>query len=140
MALEWNQKALVKDYCEVLRVQDAKVLGTYEEDYYGGMAVLTVKEKGKGAAYYVAARMDDASMKELLRRLCTKAQIPVMNYPDGMETHVRYGEAATYRFIQNDTEFPQKVVVEPALELLTGMEVSGEVIVDKYGTLVLKYL
>lgn len=140
VALEWNQKALVKDYCEVLRVQDAKVLGTYEEDYYGGMAALTVKEKGKGAAYYVAARMDDASMKELLRRLCTKAQIPVMNYPDGMETHVRYGEAATYRFIQNDTEFPQKVVVEPALELLTGMEVSGEVIVDKFGTLVLKYL
>ena len=116
------------------------MLGTYKEDYYSGMAALTVKEKGKGAAYYVAARMDDASMKELLRRLCTKAQIPVMNYPDGMETHVRYGEAATYRFIQNDTEFPQKVVVEPALELLTGMEVSGEVIVDKYGTLVLKYL
>ena len=63
----------VRDYAEVLRVADGtNVLGTYEQDYYKGMAAVTERTCQNGSAMYIAARLDDASMQHLYARTLQK--------------------------------------------------------------------
>ena len=64
----------VRDYAEVLRVADGtNVLGTYEQDYYKGMAAVTERTCQNGSAMYIAARLDDASMQHLYARTLKKS-------------------------------------------------------------------
>ena len=66
----------VRDYAEVLRVADGtNVLGTYEQDYYKGMAAVTERTCQNGSAMYIAARLDGASMQHLYARTLKKAGI-----------------------------------------------------------------
>ena len=67
----------VRDYAEVLRVNDARTYATYESDYYAGMPAVTVKDTGKGSAYYVAARLDNESMQNLFGRILKRAGVSI---------------------------------------------------------------
>ena len=56
----WDgSKAQVRDYAELLRVQeDVRILGQYDADFYQGMPAVTEHSYGEGTVYYVAARME----------------------------------------------------------------------------------
>lgn len=71
----------VRDYAEVLRVADGtNVLGTYEQDYYKGMAAVTERTCQNGSAMYIAARLDDASMQHLYARTLKKREFRCINF------------------------------------------------------------
>jgi len=44
------------DYCEIVHATTAKILATYQEDFYKDMPALTCNDYGKGKAYYIAFR------------------------------------------------------------------------------------
>src|SRR5699024_4083885 len=94
----------VRDSAEVLKVTDAQILGTYTDDYYAGEAAATRKQASEGrkdsgngtgsagSAWYVGARLDDQTMKELLGQVCTGAGIRICPVPSGVEYHCREDE------------------------------------------------
>lgn len=126
----------VRDYAEILRVQDAQVLGTYADDFYKGTAALTCKEYGKGRAYYAAARTAAEQMQPLFGKLLADAGIPVRKLPEGVECHVRSGESGNYAFYLNST--PEQVSVSGVAgrELVTDAEVEGVLTLPAFGVAV----
>ena len=123
IAFENGEKWEVADYAEVLRVQDARVLGTYTEDYYRGGAAVTCKEYGKGKAYYVAARTSAAQMLPLFQSMLADAGIPARQLPEGVEYHVRSGEEGVYEFYLNCTGEPAAVSEVNGFDLVSETEV-----------------
>ena len=126
----------VRDYAEILRVQDAQVLGTYADDFYKGTAALTCKEYGKGRAYYAAARTAAEQMEPLFEKMLTDAGIPARKLPEGVECHVRSGESGNYAFYLNST--PEQVSVSGVTgrELVTDVNVEGVLTLPTYGVAV----
>ena len=127
----------VVEYAEILRVQDAQVLGTYKDDFYQGSAAVTCKSHGKGKAYYVAARTSAASMAPLFEQMLTEAGIPVRKLPQGVECHVRSGEEGRYEFYMNWTEAPVTIPGVTGKDLITGAEITDALTLPKYGTAVI---
>lgn len=123
----------VRDYAEVLRIKDAEVCGTYQHDYYAGLPAVTEKSCGRGRAYYVAARMDDAAMKRILARVLKRAGIAVRILPEGVTCHTREADGKRYTFFLNCTEEPQTVQDVHGTELLTGLQADGAWSMEKYG-------
>lgn len=130
----------VFDYAEVLRVNDAEILGSYTEDFYGGMPAVTKKKyPGNGAAYYVAARASAIQMSGLLRKMLVDAGLKVIDLPEGIEYHERKSEDATYAFYLNDSTFPRELRVENGMDLISGQKVSGEIILEPAGVSVIRH-
>ena len=126
----------VRDYAEILRVQDAQVLGTYADDFYKGTAALTCKEYGKGRAYYAAARTAAEQMQPLFGKMLADAGIPVRKLPEGVECHVRSGESGNYAFYLNSTSEQVSVSGVAGRELVTDAEVEGVLTLPAFGVAV----
>lgn len=132
----------VYDYAEILRVQDAKVLASYEEDFYQGSAGVTVKawdsDNGKtGHAYYVAARVAAKDMRSLFEQMLRDAGILAKPLPEGVEYHIRQGEEGNYAFYLNHGM--NKVAVEQVhgKELVTGNVIDGKLELEGHQTAVI---
>lgn len=128
----------VVDYAEILKVQDAGVLGTYTDDFYRGTAALTCREYGKGKAYYMAARTSASQMRPLFERMLADAGIPVKALPEGVEYHLRTGEEGSYAFYLNCTTEEKTVTGVKGLELLTGNKIKDSITLPEYGVAVVK--
>lgn len=128
----------VRDYAEILRVRDARVLGVYTDDFYRETPALTCKAHGQGRAYYIAARTEAARMTPLFERMLAQAQIPVKKLPQGVEYHVRGAENEVYEFYLNSTM--QTVVLEGAagFEMLEGKTLEGELALKPCGVAVVR--
>jgi len=138
IVLEDGSKWEVVDYAEVLRVQDAKVLGTYAEDFYQGGAALTCKNYGKGNAYYVAARTAAANMRPIFEQMLADAGIPVKELPEGVEYHSRSGEEGNYEFYLNCNTESVHISGVHGRDMVTGAEVQDVLTLTKYGVAVIR--
>lgn len=126
----------VRDYAERLIVKDAEVLGTYKDDFYAGEPAVTVRQSGKGHAYYVGCRVDAKRLGELFEAMLEAAGVEMRQLPKDVQYHVRYGENVTYEFYFNmGTE---KVIVPnvKGRNLLTGEETLQELPLGPYGVAV----
>lgn len=128
----------VRDYAEVLRVQDAEVLATFEDDYYAGNAAVTRKQYGEGVAYYVAGRMAAGDMCGLFEHILTEAGIEVKRFEEGVEYHVRIAEDSAYEFYINPTRETKQVENVSGIELLTEQPVSGTLKLEPFGVAVVE--
>lgn len=127
----------VRDYAEVLRVQDAEVLACYGEDYYAGTPAVTRKAWGQGYAYYVAARLQASDMRALFASLLADAGIPGKELPDGVEFHVRTGEEGVYEFYLNHSGQAVKVKDVDGVDVISGRKVEGLLALDRDGAAVI---
>jgi beta-galactosidase len=133
---EWT----VSDYAEILRVQDAKVLAAYGQDFYQGTAGLTVKEWNSqaddssktGRAYYVAARISPAEMRSLFETMLKDAGIAVKKVPEGVEYHARQGENGLYEFYLNHGSESAAIERITGKELISGTDIAGTLTVAPY--------
>lgn len=127
--------------CDLLHTEGAEVLCSYEEDFYAGMPVLTRNTYGKGTAYYVATRSDEAFYQELVADICSQAEIyPVLKTPEGMEAVMRENECGQCIFLLNHNKKEQGVKIEKRMKnLLTGKiyQEGEEVMLPAYGVAVL---
>lgn len=129
--------AEVRDYAEVLRVKDARVLGVYDRDYYASCAAVTVKEHGDGRAFYVAARLDDDAMRRLFADMLEAAGIAVNELPEGVERHTREADGKRFVFYLNCSDEPKCISGAEGTDLLTGKQAYGELALAKYQVAVL---
>ncbi len=117
----------VCDYCDLIEVSTAEVLGTYESDFYRGRAALTVNRYGDGTAYYLAARdtgeLTDALVETVLKKLGIEGTLGGTSpLPYGVSAHERADGEDRYIFIGNYTSEEKTVdlgTAVPATDLET---------------------
>ncbi len=98
--------------CDLLHLESAEALSTYEDDFYAGMPVLTKNRFGEGTAYYVATRSDKAFYDKFLLELCREKGIePVMTAPEGIEATLRENEKGKFLFILNHNDEATDIVL-----------------------------
>ena len=114
----------VKEYAEILRVNDAEVLATYESDFYAGNAAVTRKQYGKGVAYYYACRVAVSDMQQFFAQILAEAHVATKELL-GVEYHVRVADDKTYEFYLNYTSEEKVLEGITGTELLTGKAVEG---------------
>lgn len=132
-----GRESEVRDYAERLRVQEAKVLGTYTADFYAGEAAVTVRQQGRGHAYYVGCRLAADRMRELFARMLETAGVKMRRLPMGVELHTRVCGERKYEFYLNMNTQKSTVSEVEGRDLLTGEAVEGTLDLDGYGVAVI---
>ena len=133
-----NRILEVKDYAEILRVNDAEVIGNYTDDFYKDTPAITYKCYGKGKAYYQAARCSCDDISDFIKGLLEEAGINIKDIPCGIEYHKRFGDNMTYEFFLNISSEAIELSDTNGINLITGKQISGSVILKSREYLVLK--
>jgi beta-galactosidase len=118
--------ASADQWTELLHLDGAQAVSSYVDGALAGVPAVTRHDYGKGAAWYVATRLDRDAVARLTSRIVTEARIaPVADTVPGVEVVRRRGDRSTYFFVINHTDGP---VTVPATgtELLTHQAVHGK--------------
>lgn len=127
----------IKDYCDVLKVQTAKTLAVYTDDFYAGEPCVTVNAYGDGQAYYVGARIEEKGMTALLKAVLERSGVAFKDLPEGVEYHKREADGTAYEFYINYNQDAVEIAVEKGTDLLTGKAVEQRTVLEGLDALVL---
>ncbi len=130
----------VSDYAEILRVQDATVLGCYTEDFYQGTPAITCKQYGQGKAYYIGARIQPGDMGSFIEQMLIDKKIAIKNLPKGVEYHKRIQNESSlsYELYLNYNEYPVRLSDIHGTDILSNTQLGGEITLQGFDVLVLK--
>lgn len=127
-----------RELCQLVIPQGAETVATYGGQFYEGTPCITRNAYGKGEAWYVAVRAEQACLDAIYAELVKKLHLPQAlgeMLPEGVVALERSGVI----FLQNYSEKQQTVTLNGHyLELLTGAGVSGEITLKKCGVMVLE--
>ncbi|MDR1230811.1 MAG: beta-galactosidase trimerization domain-containing protein, partial [Spirochaetaceae bacterium] len=89
--------------CELVHAEGAEVLGVYGRDFYAGSPALTVHRRGKGQAYFIAARTGSDFLNAFYRQLTAEAGIRPLfeELPEDVTAQIRSDGTAAYVFLMN---------------------------------------
>ena len=135
-----GNKAIVKDYCELIKLTGAEVLGTYESDFYAGMPAVTVHSYGNGKAYYIGTRMEEEDLIKFFTPIWSECGIKEKELPEGVEYLTRTAEdGSTFDFYVNYNAMPVTVqLAKDGTNILNGEAVSGKVGILPFNAVVVK--
>ena len=135
-----GNKAIVKDYCELIKLTGAEVLGTYESDFYAGMPAVTVHSYGNGKAYYIGTRMEEEDLIKFFTQIWSECGIKEKELPEGVEYLTRTAEdGSIFDFYVNYNAMPVTVQLsKDGTNLLNGEAVSGKVEILPFNAVVVK--
>ena len=117
-------------WSEVIRVEGAEVLATFDSDYFAGQPAITRHAYGKGHAWYIGTEPDAAYYEHLTQFLTNQANVrPAVVAPEGVEVCERHSSGGKgYVFLLNHTQ--EAVTINDATlagcELLTKADIHGE--------------
>ena len=101
--------------CDLMHLEGAQKICSYDADFYHGMPVVTKNQYGEGMTYYVGTRTDEAFYREFLGDICEEINIePVIHAPEGIEATMRKNEKGEYLFLLNHTKETISVQMEKA--------------------------
>jgi beta-galactosidase len=124
-------------WTEDLRAEGAKAVAAIEAGDLAGTPAITRHAHGRGLAWYVATRPEDAALAALLRRACAAAGVrpAVAGLPAGVEA-VRRGDVL---FLLNHGEGEAVVALDgPHRDLLGGSVHDGSVALERFGAAALR--
>ncbi len=136
-----EKTAKITDFCEVLKVQDAEIIGNYTNDFYKGTPVVTRNHYGAGDAYYIGARLCESGMEAIYQAALATAGVTRVQMQEGVEFHRRTKDNKQFDFYMNETE--NEVTVVPAAggrNLLNGEEAKDRLILQPFETAVLEHI
>lgn len=129
------------DYCEIIHNETADVLAKYNDDFYAGSPAITVNKYGRGKAYYIAFRSDDAFIEGFYNVIFKGigSANDYINYAEGVSVRIRENEGNRYFFVQNWNNFDVDIELKyNFINVNTEKQISGRVCLEKYETLILK--
>ena len=137
--LFFSQNWACHNLCELVKVDTAEVLATYQDDFYAGMPALTRNNFGAGKAYYICADFEQGFYDELFCSLAEKngLELVMKDIPDGVEVTSRESADARYIFIQNFNRTACKIDIAG----LGGSIICGQMkdgVVDRFETVIVK--
>ncbi|MCR5222848.1 MAG: beta-galactosidase [Lachnospiraceae bacterium] len=110
--------------CDLLHLEGAQEISTYESDFYAGWPVLTKNKFGDGTVYYVGTRSSAEFYATFLRDLCESLFIePVLNAPLDVEVRCREDHEYRYLFILNHKDSETEVrLKKEGMDILTDLQ------------------
>lgn len=141
--LNLTGKHTVKYLCELIHTREAKVLARYCEDFYKGMPAITVNERGKGKAYYIATTTGVDCNRVLYNKLIDELNLEQAiqcELPQGVTATKRESDQGTFIFIMNFNEHSVEVEVDTKLykEACVEEAINDKLILGAYGVKVLE--
>lgn len=118
-------EALASTLCEVAALDEkdpAEPLSLYDEDYFAGHPAAAVHRYGKGRAYYLASRFDEAFYRAFYHDAAKEIGLSPA-WPEALPEGVLAVRRGSFVFVQNCTEQPATV---------------GNTVLDRYRTAVWK--
>jgi beta-galactosidase len=135
----------VRDFCELVHCEGAESLAVYGNDWYSGRPALTRNRWGKGTAYHIAARTGQDFLEDFYGAITAETKIcGVLGQgnvlPQDVSATLREGAAGKFLFVLNFSAENRTVGLgkNRYVDLLTGMQVQGTIILGRYGRAVLK--
>jgi beta-galactosidase len=131
VASEWTGAYKAKVWADILEPVGAKVLFSYQKDYFAGQAAVTIADFGKGKVIYVGTLLEPRFYVDLARQACEWANLesgPEM--PDGVDAATRQKGLTSFLFLLNfnDSEKTIKLAGKHR-DLLSGTTFEGSVTV-----------
>lgn len=129
-----------KLWCDIITPVTAKALGNYIGDFYAGTPCMTVNAYGDGQVYYLGCDLDEKAMEQLMKYLCSKAEISTGLYAmEGVECVQATDGTNDALFIMNHNDYSVTVPVEgDYTEMISGDAVENTVFLAAYEVAVLK--
>ena len=117
--------------CDLMHLEGARELASYEEDFYAGTPVNTENSFGAGKAYYVGTRSSQEFYRMFMReRMEEKGISPVLEAPEGVEATERFKDGKGVMFVLNHNDEETAFVLNEARkDLLTGEQYEGGTVV-----------
>jgi beta-galactosidase len=137
---EWDgtefEAAIFSDILEP--IGNAKILGTYKNNYYAGKAALICNEVGKGKVYYFGGTFNREAALVFLKKLgLSEPYASIITVPESCEIAVRKKDNTCFYFVLNYDKKPASIVLKKEMkDLYSGKAVSGTVELPPYGTAV----
>ncbi|MDR0785373.1 MAG: beta-galactosidase [Treponema sp.] len=123
----WNGKTYKAfDFCEIVHCRGAKRLATYGKDFYAGQPALTINHRGKGKAYFIAARTEQAFLNDFYASLVKESRVHRAldaNLPEGVTAQERSDGKTRSIFVMNFTPFPKNIILDSGKKYLAPWEV-----------------
>ena len=126
--------------CDLMHLEGAQMLASYDENFYAGMPAITKNQYGKGFTYYIGTNMDQEGIDKVLKMATHQADIhPVVDEPTALEIVCRKTADSTHYYIFN---FKETDIVIPDqfvgfTDLLTGKKVESGMRMKQYDALIL---
>ena len=126
--------------CDLMHLEGAQLLASYDENFYAGMPAITKNTFGKGCTYYIGTNMGQEGIDKVLKMATQQAGVhPVVNEPTALEVVCRKTADSTHYYIFN---FKETEIVIPEqfvgyTDLLTGKKVESGMRMKHYDALIL---
>jgi len=115
-------------WTELLHLRGAEAVSSYRDGPLPGVPAVTRRSVGRGAAWYVATRLDAEGTARLLGRVLTEAGIEHGSHPTGVEVVRRVGAGKSFLFVVNHTDSDVEVDAD-GVDLVTGRTCSRTITV-----------
>lgn len=127
-------------WSDVVDLEGAEALATFEEDFYAGRPAVTRHAFGQGQSYYLATRPEPTYMEALLAQVCREVGVSApLDAPSGVEVVCRGQRDASLLFVLNHQRHPVELSLPVAMEdLLTGERHHTAVHLAPFGAVVLR--
>ncbi|WP_026065122.1 beta-galactosidase [Amphibacillus jilinensis] len=132
----------VRDLCDLIHLEGATSLATYQDDFYQGRPALTVNQLGAGKAYYMAARhtldFNRDFYRSLVKQLDLKRVID-QELPDGVTVQLRSNDTTDFVFAQNFSEQVRVVPLDDHAykDIKTDEAITGAILLEGHSVKVL---
>ena len=126
--------------CDLMHLEGAQMLASYDENFYAGMPAITKNTFGKGCTYYIGTNMGQEGIDKVLKMATQQAGVhPVVKEPTALEVVCRKTADSTHYYIFN---FKETEIVIPEqfvgyTDLLTGKKVESGMRMKHYDALIL---
>ena len=126
--------------CDLMHLEGAQLLASYDENFYAGMPAITKNTFGKGCTYYIGTNMGQEGIDKVLKMATQQAGVhPVVKEPTALEVVCRKTADSTHYYIFN---FKETEIVIPDqfvgyTDLLTGKKVESGMRMKHYDALIL---
>ena len=142
VTIQWGDTELMASvFTDLLQpVGTGRQEAVYTSDYYAGSGALVSNTVGDGKVYYYGTVFNEESARIFLEKLDVIAPYrDVIHVPESCEIAVRAKGEDRYLFVLNYDKKPAQIeLCRKATDLYTGQEVSGQIQLEGYETLVVK--
>jgi beta-galactosidase len=117
---------------------NARVLGTYQNNYYAGQPTLILNEYGKGRVYYFGAAFSGDAVLVFLEKLgIANPHKDIAEADTCCEIALRRGGGGNFLFVLNYAKTAARVTLKKEMrDLYTGRSCSGKIELPPFGTAV----
>lgn len=127
-------------WADSIKLENAKALGYFTEDYYAGLPAITQNNFGKGYSYYIGTQPERPFLQMFLQMILEDLNIhsPLM-VPKDVEVTVRENDKHKYVFLLNYNKNEVTINLDKTyISCLSGEIVTGELKLGILGADVLK--